>query len=172
MMCGIGQSYVLASPLQLAQMMARLVNGGKAVEPFLVREKLEGGSLVGRNTDYQDLGVNPVHLERVKQGFVRVINSPFGTAYRQRVTEKGFEIAGKSSTTQVRSISKKEREQGVIKNENLEWKLRDHGMFFGFAPADNPRFAVAVVIEHGGGGGRVAAPIAKDVLLALQKKYR
>lgn len=74
-------------------------------------------------------------------------------------------MAGKTGTVQVRRISKLEREQGVRKNEELPWKYRDHALFVGFAPVENPRYAISVVVEHGGGGSSTAAPIAKDVLV-------
>ena len=79
-------------------------------------------------------------------------------------------MAGKTGTVQVRRISKAEREKGVRKNEDLPWKVRDHALFVGFAPADNPRYAVSVVVEHGGGGSKVAAPIARDILAEAQRR--
>ncbi len=79
-------------------------------------------------------------------------------------------MGGKTGTVQVRSISKAEREQGVIKNRDLPWKSRDHAIFVGYAPLDAPRYATAVVVEHGGGGSSVAAPIAHDILLEVQMR--
>ena len=81
---------------------------------------------------------------------------------------RGFEMGGKTGTVQVRRITKAEREQGVRKNEDLPWKDRDHALFVGYAPVHAPRYAVAVVVEHGGSGSKMAAPIASDLLLATQ----
>ena len=79
-------------------------------------------------------------------------------------------MGGKTGTVQVKRISKAEREHGVRKNRDLPWAQRDHAMFVGFAPIDAPRYAIAVVIEHGGGGASVAAPIGHDILLAAQRR--
>ena len=78
-------------------------------------------------------------------------------------------MSGKTGTAQVRRISKAERETRVLKNHERPWRERDHALFVGYAPSDNPRYAVAVVVEHGGGGSKVAAPIARDLLLETQK---
>ena len=78
-------------------------------------------------------------------------------------------MGGKTGTVQVRRITKAEREKGVIKNEDLPWRQRDHALFVGYAPVENPRYAIAVVVEHGGGGSKVAAPIARDI---MKEAYR
>jgi penicillin-binding protein 2 len=98
-----------------------------------------------------------------------VVNSGRGTANRAAIRVPGLEMAGKTGTSQVRRISKSERQSGVIKNENLPWERRDHALFIGYAPVEKPRFACAVVVEHGGAGSKAAAPVARDVLLAVQK---
>jgi len=99
-----------------------------------------------------------------------VVNDPSGTAFRARIGERGFEMGGKTGTVQVRRITKTEREQGVRKNKDLPWRERDHALFVGFAPTHAPRYAVAVVVEHGGGGSSVAAPIARDILTEAQRR--
>ena len=81
-----------------------------------------------------------------------------------------MEMAGKTGTSQVRRISKHERETRVLKNEERNWRDRDHALFVGYAPIGNPRYAVAVIVEHGGGGSKVAAPVARDILLEAQKR--
>ena len=93
-----------------------------------------------------------------------------GTAHRVAIREAGMEMAGKTGTSQVRRISKAERAAGVIRNEDLPWERRDHALFIGYAPVHAPRYAVAVLVEHGGGGSAVAAPIARDVILAAQMR--
>jgi len=79
-------------------------------------------------------------------------------------------MAGKTGTVQVRRITKSERDAGVRKNKDLPWRYRDHALFVGFAPVDNPRYAISVVVEHGGGGSSVAAPIARDVLAEAYRR--
>ncbi len=96
---------------------------------------------------------------------VRVTSTRKGTAYRARIMVPGMSMAGKTGTSQVRRITRAEREAGIIKNEQLPWKRRDHALFVGYAPIEKPRYAVAVVVEHGGGGSKVAAPIARDVMI-------
>ena len=106
----------------------------------------------------------------IKKAMGAVSNSPYGTAYRSRIKEPGFQLAGKTGTVQVRRITKAERETGVKKNKDLEWRERDHALFVGYAPLKNPRYAVSVVVEHGGGGSSIAAPIAKDILMGVQRR--
>ena len=79
-------------------------------------------------------------------------------------------MGGKTGTSQVRSISSKEREEGIIKNKDLPWNKRDHGLFVGFGPINNPKYAISVVIEHGGSGSSSAAPIASKVLKYMFSK--
>ena len=168
LIAGIGQGYILATPLQLAVMTARLVNGGIGVKPRLTAAEGESGDTLPRN----DLGLLPEHLRLVREAMVSVVNSPMGTAFKARIKEPGFEMGGKTGTVQVRRITKAERETGILKNEKLPFNQRDHAMFVGFAPASAPRYVVAVVIEHGGGGSKVAAPIARDILLEAQRRGR
>ena len=94
-----------------------------------------------------------------------VLNDKEGTAYKSRSTNENFLIAGKTGTSQVRRITKEEREDGVIKNEDLPWKMRDHALFTCFAPYKKPKYALSVVVEHGGSGSKIAAPIARDIML-------
>jgi penicillin-binding protein 2 len=94
-----------------------------------------------------------------------VMNQSEGTARSSRIVADGLRMAGKTGTAQVRNISAAERASGVISNDQLPWNRRDHALFVGYAPYDNPRYAVSVVVEHGGGGSTAAAPIARDALL-------
>ncbi|MEK9726401.1 MAG: penicillin-binding transpeptidase domain-containing protein, partial [Rhodospirillaceae bacterium] len=119
---------------------------------------------------FESINLPPRHLEIVRDAMRDVVNTPRGTAYRSRIDAPGMEMAGKTGTVQVRRISKAERETGVRKNDELPWKERDHALFVGYAPVDNPRYAVAVVVEHGGGGSSVAAPIASDILGEAQRR--
>ena len=157
----IGQGFVLTSPLQLAVMTARIASG-RELKPRLVR------AIDGREVPLEpapSLGFATSNLTAVQGGMVAVMNGKAGTARSARVVAEGVQMAGKTGTAQVRNISAAERERGVISNDNLPWNRRDHALFVGYAPADNPRYAVSVVVEHGGGGSTAAAPIARDALL-------
>lgn len=172
LVAGIGQGYMLATPLQLAVMAARLANGGNAVVPHLSRDLVDrNGVRLREKPSFQPIGVSAEALKTVIGGMVAVCNDQHGTAYGSRIPDAGFQMAGKTGTSQVRRISRAERLAGVKKNEDLPWEERDHALFISFAPIDAPRFACAVIVEHGGGGSKAAAPIARDVLLQTQKRY-
>lgn len=160
----IGQGFVLSSPLHLAVMTARIASG-KALEPSLIRSL---GGVPQRRAAAPDLEIDPAHLALIHQGMWRVNNHSRGTAYGSRVMGDDFAIAGKTGTSQVRNITAAERAEGVIRNEDLPWERRDHALYVGFAPFDAPRYAVSVIVEHGGGGSAAAAPIGRDVLLRAQ----
>ena len=155
----IGQGYVLSSPLQLATMAARL-GTGRALAPRLVHRV---DTVVQPYADAPDIDVDPKNLRLVQRAMYAASNLPDGTAYRTRVMTKGLQLAGKTGTAQVRRITAEEREAGIIRNADLPWERRDHALFVDYAPYDNPKVAVAVVVEHGGGGSAVAAPIARDI---------
>jgi penicillin-binding protein 2 len=165
LVAAIGQGFLLTSPLQLAIMAARIANNGVAVNPHIA-QKIGGRTVVPET--WPSMGLDPDHLAIVREGMYNVVNSPSGTAYAARIMEKGLEMAGKTGSAQVRHISETEHEEGVTKNEALPWNERDHALFAGYAPVDSPRYAVAVVVEHGGSGAHVAAPIARDILRECQ----
>lgn len=160
----IGQGYVLTSPLQLAVMTARIATG-RTVTPRLIRliDGVEQPSGLG-----ESLGINENTLRRIRASMNDVCNHRRGTAYGSRITDDAHKMAGKTGTSQVRRITPEERAAGVTRNEDLPWERRDHALFVGFAPYDNPRYAVSVIVEHGGGGSRAAAPIARDIILQAQ----
>ena len=162
LVAGIGQGFTLATPLQLAVMTARIASGRYAVKPRLVRSS--------EAPAWPELGIAEEHMKIVQEGMSRVTNEIGGTAYGARIQEPGMEMAGKTGTSQVRRITLAERLAGVKKNEDLPWEQRDHALFVGFAPVGAPRYAVAVVVEHGGGGSKIAAPIARDVLIEAQRR--
>jgi penicillin-binding protein 2 len=169
MLSGIGQAYLLVTPLQLAVMTARIVNGGFAITPRLTRKVIGvSGEMKAEVRHFDSIGLPPSHLKTMREAMGRVVNHQRGTALGARIAEPGLEMGGKSGTAQVRRITKSEREKGVRKNEDLPWEKRDHALFVGFAPESAPRYAVAVVVEHGGGGSSVAGPIARDILLQAQ----
>lgn len=157
----IGQGDVLASPLQLAVMTARLATG-RSVTPRLIHSVDGIETPSGRGAP---MGINENALRRIRAALDDVSNHNRGTAYASRITDSEMRLAGKTGTSQVRRITQAERDAGISANEDLPWERRDHALFVSFAPFDNPRFAVAVVVEHGGSGSGAAAPIARDVML-------
>ncbi|HEX9158616.1 MAG TPA: penicillin-binding protein 2 [Rhizomicrobium sp.] len=163
---GIGQGYVLVTPLQLCTMAARIASG-KAVSPRIVR-------VLGRDAqprmDVTKLPFSDAALAAVQSGMNAVTNEPMGTAFRWRIPDQGFEMAGKTGTAQVRKISEAEHLSGVIKNDKLPWKLRDHALFIAYAPVSNPRYAAAIVQEHGAVEAHPHVQMVRDVLLYVQQR--
>lgn len=157
----IGQGFMLASPLQLAVMTARIATG-QDIAPRLIKsvDGVEQTSGVGGS-----LGMNKNNLRKMRRAMYEVVNNRRGTAYRSRIIADDIRMAGKTGTSQVRNITAAERARGVTRNADLPWERRDHALFVSFAPYDKPRYAVAVLVEHGGGGSTAAAPIARDVML-------
>ncbi len=166
---GIGQGYLLATPLQLAVMAARIGNGGVAVRPRLTRRRAAASGAAAA-PEFASIGISPASLKVVTDGMRRVTNSSRGTAYRARIVEPDMAMAGKTGTSQVRRIEARERLTGVRKTEDKPWIERDHALFVAYAPVAAPRYAVAVVVEHGGSGSRIAAPIARDILIETQRR--
>ena len=156
---GIGQGFTLASPLQLALYTARIASG-RALVPRLVH------SVAGAPVPVEPapaLDISGRSLDLVRDGMFAVSNE--GTAYRSRIADPANLMAGKTGTSQVRIITAAERAAGVTRNEQLPWNRRDHALFVAFAPYDQPRYAISTIVEHGGGGSAVAAPIARDILM-------
>jgi penicillin-binding protein 2 len=170
LIASIGQGFMLSTPLQLAVMTARMVNGGRAVVPQLTRAVHDQNGRVAMIEPPADMGFSPGHLRLVVEAMEDVVVSSRGTARGARIGVEAFEMGGKTGTSQVRRISAAERAAGVFRNEDLPWHRRDHALFVGFAPIGRPRYACSVIVAHGGGGSAVAAPIARDILLETQRR--
>ncbi|MCZ6862629.1 MAG: penicillin-binding protein 2 [Alphaproteobacteria bacterium] len=170
LVAGIGQGYVLSTPLQLVVMTARIANGGIAVTPRIARDEIVGRKIKDRVPKrFPSIGVSERSINLIKTAMTAVVNEPGGTAYWLRLPKKGPGMAGKTGTSQVRRITKAERARGVIKNSQLPWAKRDHALFVCYAPYDAPRYAIAVIIEHGGGGSRFAGPVGRDIMVETLK---
>lgn len=171
---GIGQGYMTATPLQLAIMTARIANGGYEVQPNLLlakatpREELAPPAPRTKPTA-PSLRLNPQHLAIVRQGMSDVVNSSIGTANALRSKQAEFTFAGKTGTAQVKRITERERDMGITQ-ASLPWHLRHHALFVCYGPVDNPRYACAVIVEHGQAGGTTAGPIGRDVLIETMKR--
>lgn len=163
----IGQGYLLTTPMQLAVMTARICNGGFAVKPWIVAHD---GVYHTRNRQQQwpKMSINQDYLRMVKRGMELVMVGEDGTARGASIDSEGQQMAGKTGTAQVRRITMAERKAGLLAQEDIIWKNRHHALFVGYAPFENPRYAVSVVVEHGGSGSGTAAPLARDILLAAQ----
>lgn len=160
---GIGQGALLTTPLQLAVMTARLANGGKAVIPHVIRS-YSGVERV--MPEPEDMGLDPLHVKIVHSGMDAVTNQG-GTGARSRIDIEGFDMAGKTGTAQVRRLTAELRGKHF---SAIPWAFRDHALFIAFAPVTEPRYAISVVIEHGGAGSKIAAPIAKDIMTLVAQR--
>jgi penicillin-binding protein 2 len=160
---GIGQGFIQVTPLQLATYASRIASG-RLVQPHLTR-KLAGAMQPGvEPDDWPLLGMTDKLLANVRQGMWAVVNEPGGTAPLARLPDPTVQLAGKTGSAQVRRVSRELRESGHFDSEKLPWEYRPHALFVAYAPYDAPRYAVAVVIEHGNAGAAAAAPMARDIM--------
>ncbi|HZP98532.1 MAG TPA: penicillin-binding protein 2 [Reyranella sp.] len=175
---GIGQGYMNATPLQLAIMTARVANGGYEVQPNLLlakaspREELAPPGPREKPTA-PSLHFNPANMQLVRDGMIQVVAA--GTASNLRIDGQNklippeFQFAGKTGTAQVKRITERERDMGITQ-ASLPWHLRHHALFVCWGPVANPRYACAVIVEHGMAGGATAGPIGRDVLVETMKR--
>ena len=159
---GIGQGFLQLTPLSLAVMTSRIATG-RAVEPHLTRSlgtTLQHGS---KATDWPSMNLPERELHAVREGMWAVVNEQGGTAPLGRLNMSGVQLAGKTGSVQVRNVSREQREHG-FKSENLPWEFRPHALFVAYAPYDAPKYALALVVEHGNAGAATAAPIAREIM--------
>ncbi len=167
--CVIGQSYVLATPLQLAMAYASIANGGTLYRPHLIKEIFSNNGEIVKKFEPEvvhQAKVSEETLKAIRKGLYQVANDPEGTAFWYKGF--GLQMAGKTGTAQVRSMTSKEL---FSKCEEMPYKDRNHGLFVGYAPYDNPQVAVAAVVEHGCHGSSAAAPVVRDIITTYMKKY-
>ncbi len=180
---GIGQGYVLTTPLQLAVYAARIASRGKKISPRIIKGSpelqkeihslsLKNSTIMEKILSYREdtsaediSGVSKAHIDMIMEGMEMVVNAPNGTAYQSRITLPGFEMAGKTGTAQVRG-----NPEG-IDTSKVEKRFRNHALFVGYAPIANPKFAISVVVEHGNKGSATAAPAGRDILLEAQRLF-
>ena len=148
----IGQGFVLTNPFQLAVMTSIIASNGKIVEPTIIKDNPVSFKT---NEKYSN------EIKIIKKAMFQVVNEKKGTAFKSRLEDIKF--AGKTGTSQVRRISLSERESDDFREKEQEWKNRDHALFVGYMPYDNPKYSISVIIEHGGSGASTAAPIAKQI---------
>ncbi|MDJ0389344.1 penicillin-binding protein 2 [Roseomonas sp. E05] len=167
---GIGQGFYQLTPLSLATMAARLATG-RAVQPHLTHA-LDGKAPRGvKAEDWPSLGIPERDLKLVREGMWAVVNEENGTAKVARLPNSLGVMAGKTGTTQVRRVSREQRERGFrVESQPREW--RPHALFVAFAPFDNPQYAISVVVEHGTSGAGAAAPLARDIMADVLTRFR
>ena len=152
----IGQGYNLTSPLQLASMYSALLNGGKFPSPKLIKN--EPSKYLGEE-------LNPNDQKAILNALKAAVQEPLGTAYKLNLDNPNFvKIGGKTGTSQVVRIKEEDREDDLYKTKEIEDRFKDHSVFVGYAPIDDPKYIASVIIENGGSGSAVAAPIAHKVL--------
>ena len=186
------KNYFQSTPLQICLMIAQLANGGYKIKPRIIDDKyalqstinawreefyLKNNNLEQNNPNLEKLHRNQENIKFVLDALYGATNEPMGTSFRSRFTKPEYMFAGKTGTSQIRTITAEERELN-LKQKDLPYERRDHALFAAFAPYKNPRYAISVVIEHGGTGSSGAAPIARKVIKKvldrhqLRKKYQ
>jgi len=166
----IGQSFVLVTPIQMASMIAAVFNGGFIFKPQVTKRAGKAGDDKGykfKPKMIESVEISKEHLEFVKSALVGVVNDTRGTGWRAKI--KNITVAGKTGTAQVITLEKEEEFDG---GGELPYKFRDHAWFVAVAPAERPRIALAIIIEHGGHGGRAAAPIGKQMIKSFLGENR
>ena len=176
---GIGQGYIQTTPLQLTLMTAQLANGGNKIYPTLIptNKKFEKIKKEMENNEYNDLPANYPSLVRNKENVKFVLdamykstNEIYGTSYSSRIEDPKYQFAGKTGTAQVKKITEEERELD-LKLEQIPYQERDHAWFIAFGPYKDPRYALTVLVEHGGSGSSIAAPIAKKLFKKIIDRH-
>jgi penicillin-binding protein 2 len=185
---GIGQGYFQSTPIQLCLMTAQIANGGFKIEPRIVMDKNNNDlrdyikhknenpneplpiDLLVKNFNLQPLFQNQKNINIIKDAMFSSSNEPGGTSYRHRMENPKYTFAGKTGSSQIKRFTEAQRE-AEVKQVDLNYKDRDHALFIAFAPYNDPKYAISVVVEHGGSGGKAAAPIAKKVIKKVLERH-
>lgn len=155
----MGQGFLLATPIQLARFVTSIANGGRLYVPSLAANRRAG---------FEKINIDPTHLKIIKEAMLATVNSLGGTAYSSRILGTSNLLVGKTGTAQV--VAKKHADDDLSR-ESVSWEKRNHASFIGFGPYHDPRYSIAVFVDHGGGGGKAAAPIAAKVMEEVFRKY-
>jgi penicillin-binding protein 2 len=185
---GIGQGYFQSTPIQLCLMTAQIANGGFKIVPRIIFDKSNNdlrdyikhkneksneqlpADLLLKNFNLKPLFKNQENINIIKEAMFSSSNEPGGTSYRHRIENPKFTFAGKTGSSQVKRFTEAQRE-AEVKQADLKYKDRDHALFIAFAPYKNPKYAISVVVEHGGSGGSTAAPIAKKIIKKVIERH-
>ena len=178
---GIGQGYFQSTPIQLCLMTAQIANGGFKIKPRIIFDKSKNDlknyldfknqnpnqllpeDLLVSNFDLKPLFKNQENINFIKDAMFASSNEPGGTSYRSRLEDQRYTFAGKTGSSQIKKFTQEQRE-AEVKQEDIDYKSRDHALFIAFAPVKNPKYAISVVVEHGGSGSSSAAPVAKKII--------
>ena len=189
---GIGQGYIQTTPLQLCLMNAQIANGGYKIRPHIISDKnikfieidqkiqkdLENNVLFNDQNFLKEIEIQPfnrmykniANINFVKEAMFGATNERYGTSFKSRYEDPKYQFAGKTGTSQVRKITKEDRELDLDISQ-IDYKNRDHALFVAFAPYKNPRYSISVLIEHGGSGSKIAAPIASKLIKKIIDRH-
>ena len=185
---GIGQGYFQSTPIQLCLMTAQIANGGYKIKPRIIFDKKNNdlrdyikyknnnpnkplpSNLLLKNLSFERLFDDEQNIKIIKDAMFSSSNEPGGTSYRHRMENPKFTFAGKTGSSQIKRFTEAQRE-AEVKQTDLNYKDRDHALFIAFAPYNNPKYAISVVVEHGGSGGKAAAPIARKVIKKVLERH-
>ena len=156
---GIGQGYIQTTPIQLCLMTAQIANGGYKIYPKLILNNNKNYKPIDK---FARLHKNPKNIKIIQNAMFSSTNEVMGTSYRSRIDDPKYQFAGKTGTAQVKRITKKDRELN-LKTFEIPYEERDHALYIAYGPFKHPRYALSIVIEHGGSGSTVAAPLAKEI---------
>ena len=165
---GIGQGYIQTTPIQLCLMTAQIANGGYKIYPKIVLKKYDEDL---KEDKFQPLVKNFNNIKIVQEAMFSSTNEVRGTSYKSRIDDPKYQFAGKTGTAQVKRITKQDRELD-LKTLEIPYEERDHALYVAFGPYRNPRYAVSILIEHGGSGSSVAAPIAKKLFKKIIDRHQ
>ena len=165
MITGIGQGYIQTTPIQLCLMTAQIANGGYKIYP-----KLEINNNENETDKFTPLFKDSRNIKIIQNAMFSSTNEVMGTSYRSRIKDPKYQFAGKTGTAQVKRITKQDRELD-LKTFEIPYAERDHAMYIAFGPFKSPRYAISIIIEHGGSGGSVAAPLAKKLFKLIIDRH-
>ena len=165
---GIGQGYIQTTPIQLCLMTAQIANGGYKIYPHIVA----GDEAKNKPDDYYTpLYENSKNMRIIKDAMFGSTNEVMGTSYRSRIDDPEYQFAGKTGTAQVKKITERERELD-LKTFEIPYEQRDHALYIAFGPYKNPRYALSVIVEHGGNGSTTAAPMATKLFKLIIDRHK
>ena len=164
---GIGQGYIQTTPIQLCLMTAQIANGGYKIYPKIVLSKNDEDI---KKDKFEPLYKDSKNIKIIQEAIFSSTNEIQGTSYKSRINDPKYQFAGKTGTAQVKRITKKDRELD-LKTFEIPYEERDHALYVAFGPYKNPRYAVSILIEHGGSGSSVAAPMAKKLFKKIIDRH-
>ena len=164
---GIGQGYIQTTPIQLCLMTAQIANGGYKIYPKIVLNNEYENS---KEDKFSPLYKNSKNIKIVQKAMFSSTNEVRGTSYRSRIDDPKYQFAGKTGTAQVKRITEQDRELD-LKTFEIPYEERDHALYVAFGPYRSPRYAVSILIEHGGSGGSIAAPLAKKLFKKIIDRH-